>query len=142
MEEAAGAGARPTDFDAAVESRDRQLHALEAAIIAECKEKEVLVRRLEAASTERVELQNALRSFLMEQDNVWSRRYGCAPPTLSLSEVSDSPSAQVGGANSGRGGGRRGSWKEMLCSRFPATFWDAEPDMTEGGRLNPRTLVS
>jgi hypothetical protein len=100
-----GAGARPTDFDAAVESRDLQLHALEAAMIAECKEKEVLVRRLEDAAQERVALQNAIRSFLMEQDNVWSRRYGCAPPTLSLSEVSDSPRAQLGGANSGGGGG-------------------------------------
>jgi hypothetical protein len=106
------------------------------------------VSRLEAATGERVALQNALRSFLMEQDNVWSRRYGCAPPTLSLSEVSDSPSAQVGGANSGRGGVRKASWKEVLCSRFPATFWDAEPDVTGGGRLmpgevvNPRTLVS
>ncbi len=88
---------RPTEFDAAVESRDVQLRALERAVIEECKDKEALTAQLDALAGERTATQNALRNILMDHD------------------LHDDA------------GDEAGDWRSCLCALLPGSFWDAVP---------------
>jgi hypothetical protein len=64
-EAAAAAAALPGSYNAAIESRDAQLRALEKSLVDECRDKESLAARVVAMEGERAATQRALRALLM-----------------------------------------------------------------------------